>query len=69
MSGRSPINLTAEMMKHVQLGAALHGLSPEDYINTVVRRFIIAANGVLVTTSPKRGGVVTLDALIQRRNR
>lgn len=61
------IPFSAEMMRHVQLGAALHGMTPDDYLNTVVRRYIIAANGALLMSKPRREGALALDALFPTR--
>lgn len=50
----SPMN-----MQHAALGAALHGMSVDDYFNEVVSTWIVAANGVLLSQPPREGIVLS----------
>lgn len=52
-----PVRLTTKVHQHAKLGAALHGLSVDDFFNTVVSSWIVAANAVLLT-QPARDGAV-----------
>lgn len=60
---RNNVCLDSATLRHAQLGAALHGMTLNDYFNLVVSRWIVAANGVVIS-QPAREGTPALNALV-----
>ena len=47
-----PVRLKPLVHQSACLGAALHGMSIDDFFNIVVAKWIVAANGVLLMQPP-----------------
>ena len=45
------VRLEAEALRTAQHGALLHGVSLHDYLNTIVRRWMVVTNATLLSRS------------------
>ena len=48
------VALSAANFQHAKMGATLHGMTVNDYMNEVVATWIVAANAVLLTQPPRQ---------------
>ena len=46
------IRVEPDLLRAIGVGAALHGVSMEVYINRVMRRWVMATNAVVLSTRP-----------------
>lgn len=58
-AGSKNVALSPMNLQHAALGAALHGMSINDYFNQVVSTWIVAANAVLLSQPPREGTILS----------
>lgn len=53
------VALSQTNIQHAALGAALHSMTVNDYMNEVVATWIVAANAVLLSQPPREGTLLS----------